>query len=100
MNAKIIELKSFKELRNNRQSQLEYQAYIDSLDKLELLNEMIRYQEKRSEKDELTHELLEQGLILFRTLELEADTDALQALARSYRRHLEYEAADRRAKQS
>lgn len=68
-----------------------YQQRIDAMDKLELLAEMVRYQEWRSSVGYLTRDMIFQGIILFRALEAKAETIELEMLCRSYRRHLEYE---------
>ncbi len=93
-NAKIIDLDGFKKIQTSRKTHSEYQLYIDSLDKLDLLNEMIRYQQHRTEVGQLTPEMMTKGMVLFRALELEAESEGLRSLAGSYRRHLEHEMAD------
>ncbi len=61
------------------------------MNKIELLEEMVRFQEERSEKGHLTPSMMIQGRILFRALEQHAETEELRLLASSYRRHLEHE---------
>jgi hypothetical protein len=68
-----------------------YQMFIGRMNKIELLEEMVRFQEERSAKNELSLTMMVRGKILFRALELHAETDELRLLASSYRRHLEYE---------
>jgi|GEM_PF-977708 len=71
-----------------------YRARILGMDKLELLEEMVRFQEERSALGHLTPEMMVRGKILFKALEDTAETHELQLLTRSYRRHLEFELRD------
>ena len=68
-----------------------YQILINRMNKMELLEEMVRFQEERSKKDNLRLTMMVRGKILFRALETTAETDELRLLASSYRRHLEHE---------
>jgi hypothetical protein len=68
-----------------------YQMHINRMSKIELLEEMVRFQEERSAKNELSLMMMVRGRILFRALETHAETDELRMLASSYRRHLEHE---------
>jgi hypothetical protein len=68
-----------------------YQILINRMNKMELLEEMVRFQEERSKKDNLSLTMMVRGRILFHALELMAETDELRLLASSYRRHLEHE---------
>jgi hypothetical protein len=68
-----------------------YQMHINRMCKIELLEEMVRFQEERSAKNELSLTMMVRGRILFRALEQQAETDELRTLASSYRRHLEHE---------
>ena len=68
-----------------------YQTQINRMSKIELLEEMVRFQEERSAKGALSLTLMVRGRILFRALESHAETDELRLLASSYRRHLEHE---------
>ena len=87
----VVSLQAFRELKKAEDSELEYQAKILVMDKLELLEEMVRFQEERSQIGHLTPTLITRGRILFGALETHAATHALRVLARSYRRHLEFE---------
>ncbi len=71
-----------------------YRARVLGMDKLELLEEMIRFQEERSRTGHLTVKMMVQGKILFKELEGAAETRELKILTRSYRRHLEHELAE------
>ncbi len=64
------------------------------MDKVNLLDEMVRFQEERSQKGHLTPQMMMRGKHLFRALERTAETQELKILTRSYRRHLEYELAN------
>ena len=68
-----------------------YQMQINRMGKIELLEEMVRFQEERSQKGKLSLTMMVRGRILFRALETQAETDELRLLASSYRRHLENE---------
>ncbi len=70
-----------------------YQARILGMDKLELLEEMVRFQEERSRVGKLSLEMMVRGRYLFKALEENAETEELRLLARSFRRHLDYELA-------
>jgi hypothetical protein len=68
-----------------------YQVVINRMSKMELLEEMVRFQEERSQRGQLSLTMMVRGKILFRALEINAETDELRILASSYRRHLEHE---------
>jgi len=68
-----------------------YQMHINRMNKIELLEEMVRFQEERTTRGELSLTMMVRGRILFRALEIHAETDELRLLASSYRRHLEHE---------
>ena len=68
-----------------------YRAMILSMDKLELLEEMVRFQEERSRRGSLSLAMMLKGKYLFKALEENAETQELRILTRSYRRHLEHE---------
>ena len=88
---KIVSLNALRTLKRARGSQAEYEHAISKMDKLELLNEMVRFQEERTKNGQLTPDMLVRGRILFTALESTAETQALKILTRSYRRHLEHE---------
>lgn len=93
--AKIISLHSFKNSKEADKLERSYINDIAKLDKVSLLNEMVKFQEDRSRLGQLTPEMLIRGKILFRALELSADTIALKSLTKAYRRHLELEYLER-----
>jgi hypothetical protein len=88
----IVSLKAVREIKE-AESDMAYKAKILGMDKLELLEEMVRFQEERSRVGHLTPQMMIQGKILFKALEDSAETNELRMLTRSYRRHLEYELA-------
>jgi hypothetical protein len=88
----IVSLKAVREIKE-AESDMEYKAKILGMDKLELLEEMVRFQEMRSAVGYLTPQMMIEGKILFKALEDSAETNELRMLTRSYRRHLEYELA-------
>ena len=89
----IISLQSVRELRRLETEDLEYKALILGMSKLELLEEMVRFQEERSRAGSLNLPMMVRGKHLFRALENTAETEQLRLLTRSYRRHLEHEIA-------
>lgn len=86
-----MSLKAAREIKDAHSGDLEYRARIISMDKLELLEEMVRFQEERSALGHLTPEMMVRGKILFRALEENAETQELKLLTRSYARHLDFE---------
>jgi hypothetical protein len=92
--AKIISLQAAKTLKAAQYEDPEYQKRILAMDKFELLEEMIRFQEERSKAGELTLGMMVRGQYLFKALEESAETRELALLTRSYRRHLEHELED------
>ena len=87
----VISLHAAREVRQAEAEDLEYQAQILVMDKLELLEEMVRFQEERSQLGHLTVKMMIRGRYLFKALEESAETQELRLLTRSYRRHLEFE---------
>lgn len=89
----VVSLRAFKALRDTDAEELAYRARILSMEKVELLEEMVRFQEERKTLGSLTPSLMLRGRHLFLALEECADSQELKILSRSYRRHLEYEIA-------
>ncbi len=89
----IVSLKAVREMKDAECEDMAYRAMILSMDKLELLEEMVRFQEERSRRGSLSIGMMLQGKHLFKALEENAETQELRILTRSYRRHLEYEIA-------
>jgi hypothetical protein len=89
----VVSLNAARTIRMTEQEDLAYQARILGMDKLELLEEMIRFQEERSRVGRLTVVMMLRGKLLFKALEENAETRELRLLTRSYRRHLEHELA-------
>ncbi len=90
----VISLNALREIRRTQKADPSYQAYkakIQKMNKLELLDEMMNFQEERSKIGHLTPSMMILGQILFQALETQAETQELQTLTRSYRRHLKYE---------
>ena len=90
----VISLKAVREVKQAENEDLAYHARILTMDKLELLEEMVRFQEERSRLGQLNLPMMIRGKILFKALETSAETQELKLLTRSYRRHLEYEMAE------
>lgn len=91
MSAKIVSLSAVRHLRATHAEDLAYLARIQGMDKLELLEEMVRFQEQRTRLGQLTPQMMIQGKALFSALESSAETQQLRLLTRTYRRHLEHE---------
>ena len=68
-----------------------YRRMISQMDKLELLEEMVRFQETRRHSAILSVEMKLKGQYLFSALEKHAETPELRILSRAYLRHLESE---------
>ncbi len=90
----IILLQAARDMKKAREVDHDYQARIMGMDKVDLLNEMVSYQEERTRSGQLTPTMMVRGKILFKALEENAETEALRALSKSYRRHLEFELRD------
>jgi hypothetical protein len=87
----VVSLNAVRELRNAETSDPIYTALVLGMGKLELLNEMMSFQEERTRKGQLTFKMMVQGQILFKALESSAETDELKNLTRTYRKHLKCE---------
>ena len=96
----VVSIKVAREIKDAESEDHAYHAMILSMDKLELLEEMVRFQEERSALGSLTLAMMIKGRHLFKALEETAETQELKILTRSYRRHLEFELQDYRARQS
>lgn len=90
----IVSLKAIRDVKQAQSEDHEYRAKILTMEKVELLEEMVRFQEERTRVGKLTPAMMVQGKVLFKALEESAETQELKILTRSYRRHLEYELAD------
>ena len=88
---KILHLQALREVRKTEEAEAEYIKKIKVMDKVTLLDEMVRFQEDRSQTGHLTLSMIVRGKILFDLLEKQAETRGLQAITGSYRRHLEHE---------
>ncbi len=87
----VISLNAVRAVRQTENALLDYQARLFSMDKVELLEEMVNFQKERTQIGELTLDLILRGKHLFKLLEENAETEELRILTRSYRRHLEHE---------
>ncbi|MGK5083279.1 hypothetical protein WDW37_08225 [Bdellovibrionota bacterium FG-1] len=95
----VISLKAARSIKNAESDDQAYHARVLGMDKLELLEEMVRFQEERSRVGQLTLSMMVRGRHLFKALEENAETQELRLLTRSYRRHLDFELDDYRKKQ-
>lgn len=87
----VISLSAYREVRDAKILEAAAVARYRGLSKLELLEEMVLFQEKRSALGALTPQMMVEGKTLFQELEKNAETRELQLLTSSYRRHLECE---------
>lgn len=90
----MISLQAVRELKNSQEEDPAYRAKILSMNKVELLEEMVHFQQERARKGRLTAEMMIRGKVLFRALELSAESEELRQFSRIYRKHLDYEFAD------
>src|SRR4051812_36457245 len=90
----VVSLQTVREIKKAEIEEPEYRARVLGMDKLQLLEEMVRFQEERSRLGHLTATMMVRGKFLFKALEDAAETQELRLLTRSYRRHLEFELAD------
>lgn len=92
MKSNVVSLQALREIRKAESEAVpSYLELIRNMDKLELLEEMVKFQEERSSKGRLTLDMMLRGRHLFMALEDSAETRELKLLTRSYRRHLEHE---------
>ncbi|MBL7714011.1 MAG: hypothetical protein JNL01_01000 [Bdellovibrionales bacterium] len=92
----IVSLSKFKVLKAAEDQEMAYKARILGMDKLQLLEEMVRFQEEKANaaSGKMSVEMMIRGHYLFKQLEEHAETQELRILTRSYRRHLEMELAE------
>lgn len=93
-NNNVVSIHAVRQLRDSEAEEMAYRAQILSMDKLELLEEMIRFQEERTRVGSLNLTMMTRGKHLFKALEESAETQELKILTRSYRRHLEFEMSE------
>ncbi len=87
----VISLDQAREAKKIREGDPRYQAQLEQMDKLELLEEMMRFQTERTNSGKLTIKLIVRGQILFKILEAQAETHELRDLSKTYCRHLKLE---------
>lgn len=87
----VVSLKVVREIKKVEVGDPSYEKRVLRMDKLELLEEMMHFQEERSTLGHLTVNMMIRGQILFKALEENAETEELRSLARTYRRHLKCE---------
>src|SRR5215213_8194039 len=74
----VVSLDAVRQIRDAENDDMAYKAMILSMDKLELLEEMVRFQEERSRLGELTPAMMIRGKVLFKALEDSAETQELR----------------------
>jgi hypothetical protein len=87
----VVSLKALRELK--AAGGAEYRTKVLGMDKLSLLEEMVRFQEERSCSPCLTPDMIGRGLVLFSALQKTSESDELRHMTRTYRKHLEKERA-------
>jgi hypothetical protein len=87
----VIYLSVERNKRGFSQHDPQYQMRINRMNKIELLEEMVRFQDERGQLEKVSFPLMIRGRILFRALEMFAETSELRLLASSYYNHLENE---------
>ena len=87
----VVDFGKRRAIKNAESRTLDYKARIMGMDKLELLEEMVRFQEEKARHINMPYDMMLQGQFLFKCLEESSETDELRLLTRSYRRHLEQE---------
>jgi len=91
MSTNVVSLNKIRAIRKAKNRNPAYHARILSMNKVELLDEMMLFQQERSQLGHLSVEMMVRGQILFKALEKSAETKELHQLARSYRKHLQLE---------
>jgi hypothetical protein len=89
--APLLLLKDFREAKQIRAGDSQYLETLKAMDKLSLLEEMVKFQEEQSSVGQLSLTLIKKGMTLFQILEERSETRQLKELSRSYLRHLRYE---------
>jgi len=92
----VVNLNKYRAIKQVNKEVEDYRAKLNKMDKLQLLEEMVAFQEWRSKSKELTSEMIVKGLILFPLLTRSAETKELRLLTSAYTRHLEYELAEKK----
>ena len=69
----------------------EYYHKIQSLQKTDLLKEMIQFQAKKAEHYDLSYQMVLQGQILFQAIEEKAMSPVLKKFAQAYHKNLKLE---------
>ncbi len=87
----VISLADYRSKRLADGSARGYENQILKMSKVDLLEEMVRFQEKRKITGYLTPKLIAEGIPLFKALRDQADSQELRILSQSYLRHLQYE---------
>lgn len=75
----------------NAKDQADWAKYFATKDRMELLEQMVMFQQDRSAAGQLTLDLINRGIPLFKALHDAAETQELRILCGSYHRHLQYE---------
>lgn len=90
MSQNVVSLAKFRSDRSVKMEDQAYRAKVASMDKIALMEEMVRWQETRSAGDRSQLSVV-RGRIIFDQLEKTCCTPEMKTLASSYKRQLESE---------
>lgn len=79
------------EFKRKPKENLDYKAKLLGMSKLDLLEEMVSFQEEQAIEGNLTEDAIVRGLSLFKELHRQSETSELRELTGAYKRHLEHE---------
>ena len=87
----IIYLNIYQQQKKKLCSVVEYIKKLESLNKIELLDEMVLWREKRNKIPNLTLDLIQIGIPLFKLLSEQSETQELKIITTQMYKHLQYE---------
>lgn len=91
---KVIKLSDFRKNKTYDEQINHWDRIFSQVDKMELLEHMVRFQEDRQRHVGLTEEMVCRGVPLFEQLKATAETEELYILCNSYHKHLLSELAE------
>jgi len=95
----VYDFQAAKNKKQNQNTDPLFQKQVDRMDRLQLMEEMIKYNDKRKEsKDPNGLFWIIRGIILFTAIEHKCETNDMKALASSYRRHLQIQLDEKNKK--
>jgi hypothetical protein len=78
MSDNVVSLKDWKEKKAEQTQLWRYKAKLLGMDKLELLDELVKYTEERTKVSKPSHDLIERGITLAKVLADVAETAELR----------------------